>query len=117
VLQQVGQLPDLEQIVDRRHLEVAAVGQDAEHAAADAAEAVDADPGHGLCSLAPAFSRASISWKRRMRSISRWATPQPLSNQVRVLEALPASAMVAKLSKVPDASLRRMSDETMALSS
>ena len=44
VLQQIGELLVLEEVVDRRHLDVVAVGEDAEDAAADAAEAVDADP-------------------------------------------------------------------------
>src|SRR6185436_3423831 len=97
VLQEVDQLLVVEQVVDRRDLQVGAGGEDAEDAAADAAEAVDADlDAH----RAPpsAWAAPSSAVQRRTRSTTRWAYPQPLSNQVRVFDTWLPRVMVARLS-------------------
>jgi hypothetical protein len=67
VLQQVGQLLVLEQVVDRHDLDVVAVTEDAEDRAPDAAETVDTHP----CRHHAASS--SNSPKRWIRSTTRFA--------------------------------------------
>ena len=68
VLEQVGELRVVEQVVDRHHLDVVALAQNAKDAAADAAETVDSHPRRHQ-----APSSASIAARSRMRSTTRCA--------------------------------------------
>ena len=67
VLEQVGELLIVEQVVDGDHLKLRAIAQDAEDTATDSPESVDS---HSQCHRLT--SPASISAKRRIRSTTRW---------------------------------------------
>src|SRR5207245_2048147 len=75
VLEEVGEVVVVEEVVDRGDLDVVAVGQDPEDGPSDSAEAVDSDAYHFFS------PPRSSSMKRSSRSTTRFAYPHPASYQ------------------------------------